>query len=66
MHIQLILVTLRFCSSQLTRIHYFTNPSAGSLGPTLISVRSVVQRTVRTAATPAADTTTCSPSATVT
>ena len=48
MHIQFIFVTLlRFCSSQLTRIHYFTNRRAGSLDPTLISVRSVVQRTDR-------------------
>lgn len=48
MHIQFISVKLlRFCFSQLTRIHYFANPRAGSLGKTFISVRSAVQRTDR-------------------
>jgi len=43
MLMQFVSVTLlRFCSSQLTRIHYITNPRAGSVGPTFIAVRSMV------------------------
>jgi hypothetical protein len=38
MHIQFICVTfIRFCYFRLTRIRYFTSPSATSLGLTLIS-----------------------------